>query len=78
MSPIEHFWYQLKRRLRTMSPLPRTFQELKDSIQYLYLTHPQDNIRTLIHSMPRRLNACFQVDATQRNTRQTKSIFFEK
>ena len=32
LSPIEHFWDQLKRRIWTTSPLPRTVQELKDAI----------------------------------------------
>ena len=50
LSPIGYFWDQLKRRLSAMSPLPHTVQELKDAIQYLYLTHPQDSIRTFSHN----------------------------
>ena len=60
LSPIEHVWDQMKQSLRKMDPLPRNTQELKESLNYLWLTYPQNSIKTLIYSMPRRIRKCIK------------------
>ena len=60
LSPIEHVWDQLKQSLRKTEPLPRNTTELKDVVNYLWLTYPQSSIRKLIDSMPRRIMQCIR------------------
>ena len=60
LSPIEHVWDQLKQSFRKTEPLPRNTTELKDVLNYLWLTYPQSSIRKLIDSMPRRIMKCIR------------------
>ena len=60
LSPIEHVWDQPKQSLRKTEPLARNTTELKDVLNYLWLTYPQSSIRKLIDSIPRRIMQCIR------------------
>ncbi|GFS53300.1 transposable element Tc1 transposase [Trichonephila clavipes] len=47
LSPIEHVWDVIERRLQTL-PLPRTNDQLWQMVEREWRTIPQDTIRTLI------------------------------
>ncbi|GFT02523.1 transposable element Tcb1 transposase [Trichonephila clavipes] len=61
LSPIEHVWDVIGRRLQTL-PLPRTNDPLWQMVEREWRTIPQDTIRTLIDSVPRRVSSCIAVD----------------
>lgn len=67
LSPIEHLWDQLGRRVSRRVPPPRNRQELVDALHQEWANIPQDNVRRLIRSMRRRCVAC--LDANGGNTR---------
>ncbi|GFV93105.1 transposable element Tcb2 transposase [Trichonephila clavipes] len=54
LSPEEHMWDQLKRKL----PSCHSVHDLESAVQDLWAHLPQDNIRCLINSMPDRVAAC--------------------
>ncbi|KAL0182723.1 hypothetical protein M9458_022098, partial [Cirrhinus mrigala] len=54
MSPIEHVWYALDRRIRQRVPLPANIQQLRTAIEEEWTNIPQATINNLINSMPRR------------------------
>ncbi|GFU61506.1 transposable element Tcb2 transposase [Trichonephila clavipes] len=54
LSPVEHVWDQLKRKM----PLCHSVHDLELAVQDLWAHLPQDNIRCLINSMPNRAAAC--------------------
>ncbi|GFX88740.1 DDE_3 domain-containing protein [Trichonephila clavipes] len=54
LSPVEHVWDQLKRRM----PSCHSVLHLELDVQDLWAHLPQDNIRSLINLMPDRLAAC--------------------
>ncbi|GFX77935.1 transposable element Tc1 transposase [Trichonephila clavipes] len=56
-SPIEHVWDVIGRRLQTL-PLPLTSDQLWQMVEREWRTIPQDTIRTLIDSVPRRVSSC--------------------
>ena len=58
LNPIEHLWDQMKRKLRKIHPQPKTTGELKQILEFLWTTFPQENIAKLITSMVRRVNIC--------------------
>ncbi|GFT89176.1 transposable element Tc1 transposase [Trichonephila clavipes] len=59
LSPIEHVWDVLGCRLQTLPlPLPRTNDQLWQMVEREWRTFPQDTIRTLIDSVPRRVSSC--------------------
>ncbi|KFM63364.1 Transposable element Tc1 transposase, partial [Stegodyphus mimosarum] len=60
LSPIEHMWDGIGRRLQTL-PLPRSEDELWQMVEREWRAIPQDTIRTLIDSMPRRVSSCIAV-----------------
>ncbi|KFM75422.1 Transposable element Tcb1 transposase, partial [Stegodyphus mimosarum] len=60
LSPIEHVWDVIGRRLQTL-PLPRSEDELWQMVERKCRAIPQDTIRTLIDSMPRRVSSCIAV-----------------
>ena len=60
LSPIEHVWDVIGRRLQTL-PLPRSEDELWQMVEREWRAIPQDTIRTLIDSMPRRVSSCIAV-----------------
>ena len=57
LSPIEHVWDVIGRRLRALPP-PRLEDELWQMVDREWAAIPQDTIRTLIDSVPRRVAAC--------------------
>lgn len=57
LSPIEHVWDLIGRRLQTL-PQPRTDDQLWQMVDREWRTIPQDTIRTLIDSVPRRVSSC--------------------
>lgn len=61
LSPIEHVWDVLQRRLQQEYSLPpATPQQLLQRLRELWNLLPQDTIRHVIDSVPRRLQQCIQ------------------
>ncbi|UYV61852.1 hypothetical protein LAZ67_1006856 [Cordylochernes scorpioides] len=60
LSPIEHVWDIIGRRLHAL-PQPRSEDELWQMVERDWRAIPQDAIRTLIDSLPRRVAACIAV-----------------
>ncbi|UYV83093.1 SETMAR [Cordylochernes scorpioides] len=60
LSPIEHVWDIIGRRLHAL-PQPRSEDELWQMVEREWRAIPQDAIRTLIDSLPRRVSACIAV-----------------
>ncbi|UYV69438.1 K02A2.6-like, partial [Cordylochernes scorpioides] len=60
LSPIEHVWDIIGRRLHTL-PQARSEDELWQMVEREWRAIPQDAIRTLIDSLPRRVAACIAV-----------------
>ncbi|UYV70330.1 Transposase [Cordylochernes scorpioides] len=58
--PIEHVWDIIGRRLHAL-PQPRSEDELWQMVEREWRAIPQDAIRTLIDSLPRRVAACIAV-----------------
>lgn len=61
MSPIEHFWDELGRRVRKRGVL-RTVNELEVALREEYFSIPQEVIARLTRSMTRRVRACRQAE----------------
>ncbi|UYV61733.1 Transposase [Cordylochernes scorpioides] len=64
LSPIEHVWDIIGRRLHAL-PQPRSEDELWQMVEREWRAIPQDAIRTLIDSLPRRVAACIAVREKQ-------------
>ncbi|UYV68251.1 hypothetical protein LAZ67_5003618, partial [Cordylochernes scorpioides] len=64
LSPIEHVWDIIGRRLHAL-PQPRSEDELWQMVEREWRVIPQDAIRTLIDSLPRRVAACIAVRETK-------------
>ncbi|UYV63543.1 hypothetical protein LAZ67_2004587 [Cordylochernes scorpioides] len=60
LSPIEHVWDIIGRRLHAL-PQPRSEDELWQMVEREWRAIPQDTIRTLIDSLPKRVAACIAV-----------------
>ncbi|UYV79223.1 hypothetical protein LAZ67_17001623, partial [Cordylochernes scorpioides] len=60
LSPIEHVWDIIGRRLHAL-PQPRSEDELWQMVEREWRAIPQDAIRSLIDSLPRRVAACIAV-----------------
>ncbi len=54
MSPIEHVWDALDRRIRERVPVPANIQQLRTAIEEEWTNIPQATINNLINSMQRR------------------------
>ncbi|UYV75067.1 EPM2AIP1 [Cordylochernes scorpioides] len=63
LSPIEHVWDIIGRRLHAL-PQPRSENELWQMVEREWRAIPQDAIRTLIDSLPRRVAACIAIRGT--------------
>ncbi|GFS77005.1 transposable element Tcb2 transposase [Trichonephila clavipes] len=61
LSPVEHVWDQLKRRM----PSCYSVQDLELAVQDLWAHLPQDSIRCLINSMPDLVAVCFAAGGGQ-------------
>jgi len=57
LSPIEHLWDHLDRRVRSHDPPPQTLPALRQALQEEWDNFPQPKIRRLISSMRRRCMA---------------------
>lgn len=55
LNPIEHVWDYLKRKRKDRNQAPITLLELRAAIQEEWQRIPQDFIKTLIESIPNRL-----------------------
>ena len=62
LSPIEHLWDELDRRLRVRNVPPATPDELFAVLQKDWETIPRQTIQHLIASMPRRCRAVIQAN----------------
>ena len=62
MNPIVHLRDDLDRRVRSRQPAPQTLQELPQALEQEWGRIPQDRIRRLIESMPRRVRAVLQAN----------------
>ena len=62
LSPIEHLWDQLGRRVANRLHTPTTRPELILALNQEWARIPQHNIRTLIRSMRRRCTSCIGAD----------------
>jgi hypothetical protein len=58
LSPIEHVWDLMGRRLTNLHNPPLTLAALRHEIQVAWDSVPQDEINHLIRSMPRRVRKC--------------------
>ena len=58
LSPIEHIWDILGRRVQGHVPAPRNLQEMANVLQEEWRRIPQNDIRRLVGSMRRRCVAC--------------------
>ena len=54
MSPIEHIWDALDRRIRARVPVPDNVRQLRIALQQEWTNIPQATIDTLVNSMHRR------------------------
>ncbi|UYV71010.1 K02A2.6-like [Cordylochernes scorpioides] len=68
LSPIEHVWDIIGRRLHAL-PQPRSEDELWQMVEREWRAIPQDAIRTLIDTLPRRVAACIAVRALKLHLR---------
>ena len=57
LNPIEHVWDQMKRKLRSLHPPPRTLPQLRAALVNIWTNIPQANLTNLVHSMRRRCTA---------------------
>jgi transposase len=62
VSPIEHLSNDLNRCVRSRQPALQTLQELQQDFEQEWGEIPQDCIRRLIESMPRRVRAVLQAN----------------
>lgn len=60
LNPIEHIWDQLGKAIRGRPNQPITLAELEEALVEEWDLLPQENIRRLIRSMPRRIQAVIQ------------------
>ncbi|UYV82088.1 hypothetical protein LAZ67_21000798 [Cordylochernes scorpioides] len=71
LSPIEHVWDIIGRRLHAL-PQPRSEDKLWQMVEREWRVIPQDAIRTLIDSLPRRVAACIAVRVPERPSVQSQ------
>ncbi|UYV69117.1 VRK1 [Cordylochernes scorpioides] len=76
LSPIEHVWDIIGRRLHAL-PQPRSEDELWQMVERECRAIPQDAIRTLIDSLPRRVAACIAVCEAFGDAALSRSRTFE-
>lgn len=57
LNPIEHLWDQIKRKVRARDPVPGTLQQLETAIAEEWQRTPQEDIKKLIRSLNRRMQA---------------------
>ena len=62
LSPIEHLWDEMERRLSKLDPQPANLDQLRESCIRVYNEIPQAFIRNLINCMRRRINAVIKAN----------------
>ncbi|KAL0200186.1 hypothetical protein M9458_003373 [Cirrhinus mrigala] len=62
MSPIEHVWEALDRRIRQRVPVPANIQQFRTAIEEEWTDIPQATINNLINSMQRRCVALHEAN----------------
>lgn len=67
LSPIEHLWDELKRRVRQRQHPPTNLRELREAVVQEWQNIPQRSVRLLVRSMRRRCQAV--IDARGGHTR---------
>eukprot|EP00745_Piridium_sociabile_P000076 TRINITY_DN10041_c0_g1_i11.p1 TRINITY_DN10041_c0_g1~~TRINITY_DN10041_c0_g1_i11.p1 ORF type:complete len:150 (+),score=14.04 TRINITY_DN10041_c0_g1_i11:430-879(+) len=60
LNPIEHLWDILGRCIRSNHPPAANLARLVEILRMEWAAIPQDSLRTLVHSMRRRCQACIQ------------------
>ena len=60
LNPIEHIWDIMSRSIHQRHVAPQTVQELADALVQVWEEIPQETIRHLIRSMPRRCREVIQ------------------
>lgn len=60
LNPIEHIWDIMSRSIQQRHVAPQTVQELADALVQVWEEIPQETIRHLIRSMPRRCREVIQ------------------
>ena len=60
LSPIEHLWDALDKKIRSRDPPPQTLRQLRVALQEEWNAFPQVRIDTLVNSMRRRCAAVRQ------------------
>uniref|UniRef100_A0AAZ3SMG2 Tc1-like transposase DDE domain-containing protein n=1 Tax=Oncorhynchus tshawytscha TaxID=74940 RepID=A0AAZ3SMG2_ONCTS len=60
LNPIEHIWDIMSRSIHQRHVAPQTVQELADALVQVWEEIPQETIRHLIRSMPRRCKEVIQ------------------
>ncbi|CAH1989820.1 unnamed protein product [Acanthoscelides obtectus] len=58
LSPIEHVWDMMGRRLLNLQRPPQTLEALREELVVAWNEIPQEDINHLIRSMPRRVGEC--------------------
>ncbi|KAK6313289.1 hypothetical protein J4Q44_G00166360 [Coregonus suidteri] len=61
LNPIEHIWDIMSRSIHQRHVAPQTVQELADALVQVWEEIPQETIRHLIRSMPRRCRECLSL-----------------
>ncbi len=74
MSPIEHVWDALDRRIRQRVPVPANIQQLRTTIEEEWTNFPQATTNNLINSIRRRCVALREANGG--HTRYNKTAHF--
>jgi hypothetical protein len=61
LNPIEHVWDQLDRRVHKRRNPPLTIQELTQALIEEWESIPQESLRRLVRSMPRRCEEVIRI-----------------
>ena len=61
LNPIENLWNELERKLRDISPLPKTLPDLGDKLQLWSKLDPE-KMKHLVELMPRQMEAIIRAN----------------
>ena len=62
LNPIEHLWDKIKKRLRKITPKPRSSDELWEQVLLIWNQLTEDDISPFTGSMRRRVNSVIGSD----------------
>ena len=57
LNPIENLWDEIKRSVKNEKRKPKNLNELERLVKKTWRSIPQDKIKRLVESMPRRVQA---------------------